>query len=230
MRHPISFSANRTPSSQSLLVSIFKFFQSITRAPIPFLPRSLWSIPHSRYFSLEAMVSALSVLTRLECLIIDFESPPSRPHQYGQRLPPQTRTLLPVLNRLTFNRATEYLEDLVAQVDAPLLDMLEIDFFYELIFDTLRFTQFISRTLKFRAYDEARVKFYEWGVTVKLLRTFYGSIKLGISCSESDLQLSSVAQVCSSSFPPAFLLVVEHLYIQNMYWDRLLGSTLGRRH
>jgi hypothetical protein len=122
---------------------------------------------------------------------------------------------------LTFSGAVEYLEDLVAQVDAPLLDMLEIDFFYELILDTLRLAQFISRTPKFRAHDEARVKFYEFAVMVKLPRTFYGSIKLGISCSESDLQLSSLAQICSSSFPAALILAVERLYIQSMYWDQL---------
>ena len=181
---------------------------------------SLTNIPHSGYFSPEAMVTALSVLARLECLEIAFDSPRSRPDQNSRRLPPQTRTLLPVLTELTFNGAAKYLEDLVAQVDAPLLDMLKIDFFHELIFDTLRLTQFISRTPNFRARDEARLKFRECDVAVKLPRTFYGSIRLRISCSESDLQLSSVAQVCSSSFPPTLILAVERLYIQSMHWEQ----------
>jgi hypothetical protein len=38
-----------------------------------------------------------------------------------RRQPPQTRILLPVLTQYGFN---EYLEDLVAQIDAPLLDCL----------------------------------------------------------------------------------------------------------
>ena len=36
---------------------------------------------------------------------------------------------------------------------------------------------------------------------------------LGISCRQSDWQLSSVTQVCSSSFPEAYISTVEHLYI-----------------
>ena len=181
----------------------------------------LTTIPHSGYFSPEAMVTALSVLTRLECLQIAFNSPRSRPDQNSRRLPPQTRTLLPVLTELTFNGAAEYLENLVAQVDAPLLDKLKIDFFYELmIFDTLRLTQFISRTPNFRAHDEARLTFDECDVAVKLPRTFYGAIRLRILCNESDLQLSSLAQVCSSSFPPALIPAVERLYIDCMYCDR----------
>jgi hypothetical protein len=121
---------------------------------------------------------------------------------------------------LTFNGAVEYLEDLVAQVDAPLLDRLKIDFFYEVTFDTLRLTQFISRTPKLKTHDEARVEFYECDVMVILPRTFCGSITLGILCGESDLQLSSVAQVCSSSLPPAIIIAVECLYIHSMYWER----------
>ena len=217
---PASFLGGSAPGLQTLCLE---------RIPFPGLPNllltathlvrlTLWNIPHSGYISPEAMVTALSVLTRLECLQIAFESPRSRPDQNSRS---QTRTLLPVLTRLTLYGAVEYLEDFVAQVDAPLLDRLEIDYFYEPVFDTLRLTQFISRTPKFRAHDEARVKFYECDVMVKLPRTFDGSITLGISCSESDLQLLSVAQVCSSSFPPALILAVECLYIQSMYRERL---------
>ena len=219
---PASFLGGSAPALQTL---------SLQHIPFPGLPKlllsaihlvdlSLWDIPHSGYFSPEAMVTALSVLTRLERLAINFESPRSCPDQNSRRLPPQTRTLLPVINRLTFNGAVEYLEDLVAQVDAPLLDRLKIDFFYEVTFDTLRLTQFISRTPKLKTHDEARVEFYECDVMVILPRTFCGSITLGILCGESDLQLSSVAQVCSSSLPPAIIIAVECLYIHSMYWER----------
>jgi hypothetical protein len=36
---------------------------------------------------------------------------------------------------------------------------------------------------------------------------------LGISCRQSDWQLSSLAQVCNLSFPEAFIPTAEHLYI-----------------
>ena len=218
---PASFLGGSAPGLRTLI---------LTRIPFPGLPKLLLTathlvhlllseIPHFGYFSPEAMVTVLSALTRLERLAIEFESPQSRPDQNSRLLPPQTRTLLPVLTRLSFKGVAEYVEDIVAHVDAPLLDKLQIDFFFEVILDTPQITQFISRTPKFRAYDEAHVYFLEREVTVKLPRTSAGTLKLGISCSESDLQLSSLAQVCSSSFPPALILTVEHLYIQSLYWE-----------
>lgn len=58
----------------------------------------------------------------LEVLRIEFESPRSRPPRESRRLPPLTRSVLPALIVLRFVGASEYLEDLVARIDAPLLD------------------------------------------------------------------------------------------------------------
>ena len=96
------------------------------------------------------MVTCLSVLTSLETLVIQFESPPSRSDQNSRRPPPRTRTLLPVLTVSRFKRATEDLEVLEAQIDAPLLDKLDIIYFHQLIIDTPQLTQFISRSPKFK--------------------------------------------------------------------------------
>ena len=217
---PASFLGGYTPSLRSL---------SLDRIPFPGLPKLLLSatqlvrlhlrgIPHSGYFSPEAMVTALSVLTRLEKLEIGFESPRSRPDRKVRRLPPPTRTLLPVLTMLQFNGVSEYLEDVVARIDAPLLDKLEIVFFYQLIFDCPQLTQFISRTPKFKANGEARVGFSYLIVTVTIPQKFDGELELAISCRQSDWQLSSVAQVCSSSFAQALIPTVERLHIQGLSW------------
>jgi hypothetical protein len=50
---------------------------------------------------------------------------------------------------------------------------------------------------------------------------------LGISCRQSDWQLSSLSQVCSSSFPEAFIPAVEHLYIYNpvQHWQDDIEDT-----
>jgi hypothetical protein len=205
---PASFLGGSAPQLQTL---------ELSRIPFPGLPNLLLSathlvqlhfhlIPHSGYFSPEAMVTALAVLTSLNYLIIDFASPRSRPEQKTRRSPPPTRALLPTLKHLWINGASEYLDDLVAQIDAPLLGHLEITFFHQLIYDTPRLTQFINRTPKFKAYNEARVEFSDSRVSVT---TTDGALKLKISCRQSDWQLSSLAQVCSSGFIPA----VEHLYI-----------------
>jgi hypothetical protein len=54
-----------------------------------------------------------------------------------------------------------------------------------------------------------------WDVSITLPQTFDGSLRLGIvgAYGESDWQISSLAQVCSSSFPQNFIPAVEHLHI-----------------
>jgi hypothetical protein len=120
---------------------------------------------------------------------------------------------------LVFRGVSEYLEVLVARIDAPLLDKLYITFFHQLIFDTPQLAQFISRTPKFEAYDEVRVTFTGWVVYVTVPQAFGGALQFGISCKKSDGQLSSLAQVCGSSFPQGLIPMVEHLYIKCEYWD-----------
>ena len=192
--------------------------------PFPGLPKLLLStthlvdltlagIPHSGYISPEAMVTCLFALTRLESLFLKFQSPRSRPHPRSRRPPPQIRTPLPVLTKLVFIGVSEYLEDLVALIEAPLLDNLAINFFHQLIFDTLQLTGLISRTPKFKAHDEARIVFSGWDASVKLPRAPGGELSWGVSCRQTDWQLSSLAQACSSTFPQPLISTVEHLHL-----------------
>jgi hypothetical protein len=224
---PASILGGSAPGLQSI---------RLERIPLPGLPNLLLSathlvdlhlqrIPDSGFFSPEALVTALSMLTRLEKLEIWFESYRSRPDRKTPYLPPQTRVLLPALITLSFTGVAEYLEDLVAPIDAPLLDDLGIIFFHQLIFDTPQLTQLINRTPKFKAQGRACVEFSYWDVTVALAQTFDGVIELGISCwSQSNWGLSSVVRLCGSSLPPAFIPAVEHLYvIQSNYSIQLSG-------
>jgi hypothetical protein len=212
---PDSFLGGSAPHLQAL------FLDGI---PFPGLPKlllsathlavlHLWNIPDSGYISPEAMVTCLSALTSLKRLEITFESPRSRPDRKSRHPPPPTRTLLPVLNELVFKGVGEYLGALVARIDVPLLDNLDITLFHQLIFDTPQLTQFISRTAKFKTHDQARVCFSDNGVSVTLPQTSDGALELGISCRQSDWQLSSLAQVCNSSFLQALIPPVEHLYV-----------------
>jgi hypothetical protein len=205
---------------------------SLLSIPFPGLPRlllsathlvylGLYDIPHSGYISPETMVACLSALTSLRSLYFEFESPRSCPDRKRRRPPPPTRTILPVLTELDFVGVSEYLEDFVARIDAPLLDKLQIAFFHQLIFDTLHLTQFVSRIPKFKAYNEARVEFNPRSVRVTLRQTSNGRISLGTRCRESDWQLSSVAQLCRSFFDQALIPMVEHLHIleNSLYKD-----------
>ena len=218
---PASFLGGFAPALQTLHLDKIPFpgLQKLLLTTTHLTTLRLWRTPHSGYISPEAMVTALSVLTRLEELWIGFESPRSHPDGKVRRPPPRTRTVLPVLTALYFKGASEYLEDLVARIDVPQLDNLEITFFHQLIFDCPQLAQFISHTLKFKAHDEAHVDFSKWDVTVRLPQAFDG---LRMSCMRSDWQLSSAAQVCSSSFMQTLIPTVEHLYIRASYGFRAL--------
>jgi hypothetical protein len=204
---------------------------SLSGIPFPGLPRLLLSathlvnlgisdIPHSGYFSPEAMVALLSVSSSLETLSLQFRSPQSRPDLESRSLPPPKRSVLPTLHEFRFKGVTEYLEDLVTFIDAPQLNYFYITFFNQIDFDTLRLAQFINCIRTLRALDEARVQFDDTTAIVKLRhRTFefdIDNLLINISCREPDWQLSSVAQVCNSSLHP--LSTVKDLYIEHRYW------------
>jgi hypothetical protein len=211
---PVSFLGGSAPRLRTLVLNYIPFpgLPNLLLSATHLVRLELWGTPHSGYFSPETMITCLSVLTRLESLRIGFESPRRFPDRNG-RLPLPTRVLLPVLTKLQFKGVGEYLEDLVARIDAPLLDDLAITFFHQLILDTSQLTQLISRISKFKVHDEARVVFSDWDVRFTLPRTFDGELSLGILCTQSDWQLSSLAQLCSSSFLHALIPSVEHLYI-----------------
>ena len=74
----------------------------------------------------QAVVVGLAALSRLKYLTLGFRWAPSDPNPVRQ--PPITRTVLPALTRFCFAGFFWYLEHFVAQIDAPQLDCLEIEY------------------------------------------------------------------------------------------------------
>jgi hypothetical protein len=200
--------------------------------PFPGLPKLLLSathlvhlhlsdIPHSGYFSPEAMVALISVLPSLRSLCLRFRSPQSRPDWERRSLPPSKRSILPALHEFRFKGITEYLEELVSRIDTPQLDHMDITFFNQIDFDFPRLAQFINCTPTLRPLNEAHVQFDDTTAIVKLrYGTFWSAsdidnLLINISCKEPDWQLSSIEQVCNSSLHP--LSQVEDLYIEHEY-------------
>ena len=184
---------------------------------------SLYHIPHSGYISPEAIVACLSTLPRLETLCLEFESPRSRPNHESRRLYPPTRSVLPALLRLYFTGVSNYLEDLVARIDSPLLSFLDIRLFHQLIYDTPQLSQFITRTPELKITNEAHVSFSDLEVWVTFPRKQSGSdngLQLTISCKQLEWQLSAMTQICSSSFPQSLVRNVERLYIREKHYSR----------
>jgi hypothetical protein len=173
----------------------------------------LMNIPHSGYISPEVMVTALSVMTRLHYLSLEFRSPQSFPDHESQRPPPLTRSVLPVLRSFTFKGVSEYLEYFVARIDAPRLNWFYITFFNQIIFDTPQSIQFVNRAPALKALEKAHVGFQDNDAMVWLssLTSRREGLYVKIPCGALDWQVSSLEQVCTSSLPP--LSALEDLYI-----------------
>ena len=131
--------------------------------PFPGLPKLLLSATHllrlhlyglSRpgYISPQAMIALLSALSTLEVLSIEFQSPQFRLGRESPSLPPPKRAILPALRIFRYEGITEYLEELVAHIDAPQLGQLDITFFDQIDFGTPRLTQFIDCATKLRQW------------------------------------------------------------------------------
>ena len=215
--------------------------------PFPGLPKILLSathlvelrleyIPHQGYFSPEAIVTALSTLTRLKRLWLLFESPQSRPDPEHQHPPPLTRSVLPNLGYFWFKGDSEYLEVVVAHIDTPQLKYLETTFFNDIVFDTPQLTQFISRTPTMEALEKAHVTFDSNAAVVELSSLTsgkYRELEVIIPCSELDWQVSSMEQICTSCLPPLPTLDLRidgnphyrqhwQANVDNVLWLRLL--------
>ena len=200
---------------------------ALDRIPFPGLPKLLSSathltrldlsnIPHSGYISPKAMVALLSVLSSLDTLALQFQSPQSRPDWESPALPPLRRSILPALTSLDFIGVTEYLEELVIGIDTPQLDRFSIIFFNQIDFDTPRLAQFINCTPTLRTLGKALVEFDDDLAHVELSAWSPSpNIRIAVSCREQDWQVSSIEQVCNSSLDP--LSMVEDFYIDHQY-------------
>ena len=144
---PDSFLGGSAPRLLSLLLNIIPFprLPKLALSTTRLVEPRLIQIPHSGYFSPEAMTTCLSVLTSLKSLQLQFESSQSCPDQESQRSPP-TRFILSALYYFSFKEVNEYLEDLVSQIDAPRLFQLWTELFNDIDYDTLELNQFITRT------------------------------------------------------------------------------------
>ena len=216
---PDSFLGGSAPRLESL---------SLTSVPFPALPKLLLSvthlvylrlsnIPHSGYISPEAMATCLSALTSLKSFQVRFNSPQSSPDQESRHSRPPTRSILPVLEVFSFKGVNEYLEELVAWIDTPRLRLLSATFFNDIDFDTQELIRFVSHSSILKAPNEAYVFFDSRTASVKLrpqvsIREYFQVI---ITCREPVWQLSSLAQICTTSFP--LLSTTENLFICEQY-------------
>jgi hypothetical protein len=225
---PDSFVGGSAPRLRELLLEHISFpgLPKLLLSTTQLVHLTLLNIPHSGYFSPDAMRTALSTLTNLESLRLDFQSPQSRPNRTSRRPFPPIRFVLPVLTIFVFRGVSEYLDDLVARIDSPLLDNLYITFFNQILFDTPQLIQFISRT-PLKALEKASVSFEDGAANIYLSsRTNrHRGLNVRIPCTELDWKVSSLEQVCALCLPPLSVLedldISEHPYVHSYCQDNV---------
>ena len=169
----------------------------------------IWKIPNSGFILPGEMVACLSGLTKLEEFELGFQSP----HIWiSRRLPPSTQCLLPALTSLRFSGSCEYLEDLIAPIDSPLLDNLDIVLLHQPRLATPQLAQFVDRTPKLKALHEVHVLFRSSEVYVSLPRTRPKGLNFRIIRVPSR-HFSVMAQLCTSSFLRTLIPMIKNLYI-----------------
>jgi len=128
---------------------------------------------------------------------------------------------LPNLKSLVFRGVSAYLESLVAQIRAPLLERLDITFFNQIVFALPHLSYLINITEGFKL-PKARVHFGRNEISIATThhysRWFDGPFSLYVRCKQLDWQIDCAAQICSWLIPG--LSGVERLVLGTYYYNR----------
>jgi hypothetical protein len=206
----------------------------------PLLPSTIalstLSLTHSGascYLPPRHLVTRLYGHPHLEELIIGFTTPIPLPKNKGELLPPLIPPVtLPALRRLTFRGAGIYLDNLVAQINTPLLERLSLTLFFELTVTLVNLTEFIRRTERFGC-PVARVIFNKDGPSIyadHYEQQGIGKLCLHVDCKPFYWQIESVTLVCSALGD--VLSIVEELTLDlnedvvPSEWENTLDKTL----
>ena len=163
------------------------------------------------------------MLPRLESLLLHFQYPRSRAQRESRHPPPLTCVVFPNLALLEFHGDIEYLEDILSQIETPVLDEAIFWFFNQVVFDTPLLGHFIRRTGTFMTIHTARMRFFSNVIDVVLPRLgetagdVHVALSLSISCEPLDWQLSAFSQVLDSFL--SSLQTVESLEIELYHED-----------
>ena len=168
----------------------------------------LHSIQASSYVRPRVLVARLGSLPLLEELFIGFSIPIPRPSTERELLGEQrTPVTLPSLKILRFYGVGAYLESLVAQIRAPLLEQVFIGLFNQVAFELPHLFYLLNITEVFKLsyarvsfrYDEVRVLVSTSadGLGRSVPKPFY----LRVRCKPLDWQIDCAAQICHALIP-----------------------------
>jgi hypothetical protein len=160
-------------------------------------------------FSPEALIDALSGMTQLRSLLLHL---PLTAHCLSPSPSSKERVVLPVLLRFNFRGIAEYLERLIAGIDAPRLGDIEVAFHSGLFVGLPALRVFINRVEMHKAHRRADILSSKRAISISLTQPGVPTrLQIRIFCKPLSAQLSSMARICIHF--SAFLFNVEDLRI-----------------
>jgi hypothetical protein len=224
---PDSFLSGYAPLLRSLRLRSVQFPLSVLRnlfRSADLVQIRIWQIPDAGFVSPEDVVACLSGLTRLEEFELGFQA---SLHWATRHPPSSARCVLPALTSLRFTGPSVYLEHLIAPIDSPVLDNLDVVHFDQALLNAPQLAQFVDRTPKLKALREAHILFDGSDVFVTLPWTRGRGLHFRIAYMHSD-QLPAMVQLCTLSFLRILVPMIKHLYILETgirsYWRDIESS------
>ncbi|KAH9956605.1 hypothetical protein BC827DRAFT_1270799 [Russula dissimulans] len=159
-------------------------------------------VPSPAYFSPTSLVAHIRLMPHLEKLAIGFLSTVPRPGFRGEPFLPRgqmDRVTLPALAQLVYRGVSAYIEALLARVETPLLQDVDITLFNQL---TLRIPHICAFFRDLEVYWPARACIDFTETSAHLLVSAPRSIEpadisLAVFCPRLDFQVSAMVQICS---------------------------------
>lgn len=204
---PSSFLGESTPGLRHLNLhhTAFPTLPRLLLSATDLLSLRLYEIPNAGYFSPEALVTGLGATPNLKFLEIYFPHSASSPGQDSPRpFPRATRAALPALTEFQFRGDIEYLEDLVARIDAPSVEQFCATLFDQrMLFELRQLAQFIGRTEGLKSSPH-RTSIWLWERGFFITHYFgqpspgggVGAFQLQISCYELAQQVTLLTRIC----------------------------------
>jgi len=178
----------------------------------------LSNIPLSAYFQPSYLVEGISSMPLLEGLWIGFMAPTPTLRVERQPLHTLTGVTLPNLRILAFRGVNAYLEELLARINTPLLEVLNVRLSNQLSFTVPHLFQFIKRTESLRP-DFFQIFFNRNAVLLSAnSQDKVKHLSLEVGCRHIDWQVSAAAQVFHALV--AILSITEHLALGYDEHDR----------
>jgi hypothetical protein len=117
-------------------------------------------------------------------------------HHVGASLPRSKLIVIPSLTRLDFRGISEYLEDLVAGIDAPYLQDIELKFSNKSIPNLPKLSEFIDRMGIHKSHRRVDILSSADAISVSFIQPRAPTcIKLQVSSTHSSTQLFTIARI-----------------------------------